>query len=407
MPPALVVLILSLLLGLQPVTTDLYLPALPSLTQGFGAPMPQAQLTLSALLLAFGVSQLAWGPLSDRFGRRPILLLGMAAYMAASFGSAFSTSMVQLIAWRVVQGVAMGAGVMGARAIVRDLYAPSEGARVMSKALTGLGVIACVSAPLGGVLADLFGWRAVLLAVAVFGALALALVALRFQETLPAHNPHALRPRVLASTWSEIVRHPTFRAFALLVTASYCGLFTFLAASSFVFIGVMGLSRTQYGLLMLAMSLSYLLGTFLCRWLMRQFGIRRTVVIAGAITLTAGTGMGLIGLAGVHGTAALMAPFLLFMLAHGVHQPVAQAGAVGPFPQAAGAASALNGFLMTVAAFLMGGWIGRRLGGAATGADAVLVLTQGIWFWSVLIAAIAWTLVQRHGEARPMPERLE
>ena len=83
MSPGLIVLVLALLLGLQPVTTDLYLPALPSITQGFGAPMSQAQLTLTALLLAFGLSQLVWGPLSDRFGRRPILLLGMGAYAAA------------------------------------------------------------------------------------------------------------------------------------------------------------------------------------------------------------------------------------------------------------------------------------------------------------------------------------
>ncbi len=131
MQPGLIVLMLSILLGLQPITTDLYLPALPALTAGFGAPIAQAQLTLSALLLAFGFSQLAWGPLSDRFGRRPILLVGMSAYVLASLGSTLSASMEMLIVWRTVQGVAMGAGVMCARAIVRDLYTPLEGARVI------------------------------------------------------------------------------------------------------------------------------------------------------------------------------------------------------------------------------------------------------------------------------------
>ncbi|MDO8388590.1 MAG: MFS transporter, partial [Polaromonas sp.] len=109
MSPSLVVLVLSLLLGIQPITTDLYLPALPALTEGFGAPMAQAQLTLSALLLAFGVSQLFWGPLSDRFGRRPILLWGLAAYVIAAIGSALAPSMALLIIWRTVQGAAMGA----------------------------------------------------------------------------------------------------------------------------------------------------------------------------------------------------------------------------------------------------------------------------------------------------------
>src|SRR5690606_3508250 len=106
MSPGLVVLVLTLLLGMQPITTDLYLPALPSLTQGFGSSMAQAQLTLTAMLLAFGASQLVWGPLSDRYGRRPVLLAGLFLYAAAALGGASSTSMEQLIAWRTLQGVA-------------------------------------------------------------------------------------------------------------------------------------------------------------------------------------------------------------------------------------------------------------------------------------------------------------
>ena len=189
MPSGTVVLVLSALLGIQPVTTDLYLPALPALTEGFAAPMAQAQLTLTALLLAFGVSQLVWGPLSDRFGRRPILLIGLLAYVVAAVGSALADSMHALIVWRTLQGAAMGAGVMGARAIIRDLYLPAEGARVMSKALSGLGLVACLSAPLGGLLAAVFDWRVALLALALFGAASLGLVAWKFQETALRKNP--------------------------------------------------------------------------------------------------------------------------------------------------------------------------------------------------------------------------
>lgn len=403
MSPGLIVLVLSLLLGLQPVTTDLYLPALPTITQGFGAAMPQAQLTLTALLLAFGISQLVWGPLSDRFGRRPVLLGGTLLYVVASVGSTFVSSMEQLILWRTLQGVAMGAGVMCARAVVRDLYAPTEGARIMSKGLTGLGVIACASAPVGGLLAEHFGWRVALMALAVFGAITLAMVAWRFKETLAHKNPRALEPLTLLRTWGLIVRHPTFWAYTLLATTSYGGLFTFLAAGSFVFIGVLGLSKPAYGLAMLTMSLSYIAGTFICRRLLPRFGVRKTVAIAGACTLTAGTTMGVLALAGVQSVAAIMLPFYLFMLGHGVHQPCGQSGSVGPFPQAAGAASAMSGFLMMVAAFFMGGWLGTSL---AENPASVLPLTNGVWFWSVLIAATAWTLVQRHGEVKAPPVRM-
>lgn len=403
MSPSLIVLVLSLLLGLQPITTDLYLPALPALTQGFGASLSQAQLTLTALLLAFGLSQLVWGPLSDRFGRRPVLLWGTLLYVLASVASAFVVSMEQLIALRALQGVAMGAGVMCARAVVRDLYAPSEGARIMSKGLTGLGVIACASAPVGGLLSEYFGFRVTLLALAVFGAIALAVVALRFEETLAQKNPRALEPLTLLRTWGQIVRNPTFWAFTLLATTSYGGLFTFLAAGSFVFIGVLGLSKPAYGLAMLTMSLSYIVGTFICRRLLPRFGVRKTVAIAGACTLTAGTAMGVLALMGVQSVAAIMGPFYLFMLGHGVHQPCGQSGSVGPFPQAAGAASAMSGFLMMVAAFFMGGWLGTSL---AASPGSVLPLTNGIWFWSVLIAATAWTLVQWHGDAKTPPVRM-
>lgn len=392
--PALVVLTLALLLGIQPVTTDLYLPALPALTAGFGARMAQAQLTLSALLLAFGCSQLVWGPLSDRFGRRPVLLWGLGGYVLASIGGVMASSIEILIAWRTLQGAAMGAAVMAARAIVRDLYQPMDGARVMSRALTGLGVIACLCAPLGGLVSDLFGWRMALLVPALFGAFTLALVALRFGETLPRRNPDALRAATLIATWAMVLRNPVFLSFSALTTASYGLLFTFLASSSFVFIQVLGLSKTQYGLVMLWNSLAYIAGTFVCRRWLPRHGVRGSVARAAGLTLAGGSAMGLLALAGVVSVAAIVGPLTLVMLAHGVHQPCGQTGAVGPFPQAAGAASALNGFIMMLAAFGIGGWLGARMDGT------VMPLALGMWFWSACIAAIAWTLVRRHGEPR-------
>jgi DHA1 family bicyclomycin/chloramphenicol resistance-like MFS transporter len=342
--------------------------------------------------LAFGLSQLIWGPLSDRFGRRPILLVGLTGYVLAAIASTLAPTMAMLIVWRTVQGAAMGAGVMCARAIVRDLYTPLQGARIMSKGLSGLGVIACMSAPLGGLVSDVFSWRVALLTLAVFGAACLAVIALRFTETVPQKNMRALQPATLVNTWLTILRNPTFLSFSALSSASYGGLFTFLASSSFVFIKVLGLSKTQYGLVMFSMSFVYLLGTFLCRRLLPIFGVRRSVAIAGGLTLAGGTVMGVLALSNLHTSWAIVLPFYLFMLAHGIHQPCGQSGAVGPFPQAAGAASALNGFLMMLAAFAMGGWLGTHMNGT------VFPLVYGIWFWSALIALAAWTLVQKHGK---------
>lgn len=272
---------------------------------------------------------------------------------------------------------------------MRDLYTPEAGARAISKGLSGLGVIACLSIPLGSVLAELFGWRIALTALAMFATVALALIVLRFEETLARPDPDALRPGALVRTWAMILRHPTFRAFALLAAATYGGLFTFLAASSFVFIKLMGLSRIHYGALMFLTALAYLGGTILCRRLLMRFGVQRTVAIGGAFSLAGGSLLGVGGLAGLQGEWVILVPMLIYMIGHGIHQPCGQAGAVGPFPQAAGAASAMSGFLMMVAAFAMGQWLGASMDGTA------LPLTNGLWFWGVATAVVAWGLVGR------------
>jgi DHA1 family bicyclomycin/chloramphenicol resistance-like MFS transporter len=282
--------------------------------------------------------------------------------------------------------------VMCARAIVRDLHHPAEGARVMSKAQTGLGVIACLCAPLGGLLSDWFNWRAAMFTMTLFAGGTLAMVALRFQETVTQRNPQALQPATLLTTWRVIVRHPTFWAFSTLSVSTYGGLFTFLAASSFIFIKVLNVSKMGYGLLMFSMTFVYIFGTLACRWLLPRLGVRRAVAVAAAFSLAGGTLMGVLVLSGVHSVWAIMLPYYLYILAHGVHQPCSQSGAVGPFPYAAGAAAALNGFLMMVVAFAMGGWLGTHMDGT------VEQMVYGIWFWSVLIALSAWTLVQRHGK---------
>ncbi len=395
MSQKLIVLILALLLGLQPVTTDLYLPALPAITQGFGAGMGQAQLTLTALLLAFGLSQLVWGPLSDRFGRRPILLWGMAAYTLASVACALAPDMGWLIAGRTMQGIAMGAGVMAARAVVRDLFQPLQGATIMSQGLTGLGIIACACAPLGGMLSDTLGWRHALLALAVFGAATLALLFWRFEETLARPDPHALRPGPLVHANLDILRNPVFLTWCALSASSYLGLFTFLASSSFVFVTFMGYSKTAYGFLMLSMSLSYIVGTFWCRWMLRRTSVHRTVGIAAILTITGGVSMAALAYAGQgqdwYGAWAVMVPMYIFMLGHGVHQPCGQSGAVAPFPHRAGTASALNGFLMMLGAFFMGGWLGTHMD------RPVFALAHGLLLCAVFITFVAWTGVQRHG----------
>jgi DHA1 family bicyclomycin/chloramphenicol resistance-like MFS transporter len=395
--PATLVLALALLLGLQPVSTDLYLPALPALAAEFGGAVGLSQLTLSVLLLAFGFGQLLLGPASDRWGRRPVLLGGLGLYVLATLAGTLAQRLEVLVLCRGLQGVGLAAAVVCGRALLRDLHGPREGAALMSKSMSGLGMIALASPAVGGLLASVGGWRAALAATGVFAAVALAVVASRLPETLRQPNPRALVPAEMARTWLRILVHPTFQAWVLLTSFTYGGLYTFLACGPFVYIEVLGTSRAGYGLFLTSSSLAYLCGTFFGRRLLRRHGLRGAVGRAAGWTLSGGLLLAGLSLAGVVGPWAIALPHALFMFGHGVHQPCAQAAVVGPFPAHAGAASALSGFLTAALAFALGLWFGQVLG------DTVypLTLTQGLM--AVLTATAAWTLVQRHGEAPQTP----
>ena len=392
MAPVTVVMMLTLLLGIQPITTDLYLPALPLLQRELGASFASAQLTLSALIFCFGAGQLVCGPLSDRFGRRPVLLAGMALYTAASVFSALCTSIDALVAWRAVQGAAMASAVTCGRSVVRDLFLPHEGARVMSRALTGLGVIAMLCPIVGAVLAEGFGWPATLMATALFGAGTLAFIALRFVETIPRRNPQATRLGPLLHNWGVVLRHPTFRAWVALLCCTYGGLFFLLAGSSFVFIDVLGTSRLAYGAILATNSMAYIAGTWLCRRLLLRHGLRGAVKRGAWFSLAGGLSMAALSLTGVESVWAIMLPQWLFAIGHGVHQPCGQVGAIGPFPDKAGTAASLSGFAMMLTAFGVGQWLGHTLG------HSVLPMTLGIGLFSIVLATVAWTLIQRDGE---------
>ena len=394
MSPALIVTLLALLLGTQPIATDLYLPTLPGLAAELKSPMGSTQATLSALLFAFGFSQLLLGPAADRFGRRPVLLGGLSVFVLASVGSVMAADIGALVGWRALQGVGMAAAVVCARAMVRDLYAPTDGARIMSKALTGLGLIALASPLLGGVLASTVGWRHALAAIGVFGAICLGLVALAMPETVRTRNPDALRLAPMFVQWARILRHPTFIAWALLIACTYGGLFAFLAGSSFVLIDVLGSSRLACGLYIAGCSVSYIVGTFWCRRWLPRHGLAGAVKRGAVFSLAGGLSMVGLATAGVIGPWAIVVPQFVYAFGHGIHQPCGQAAVVGPFPQHAGAASALAGFILAAVAVAVGAWLGVAMN------DTVYPLVLTVGAMSVATAAVAWTLVQRHGEVR-------
>jgi MFS transporter, DHA1 family, multidrug resistance protein len=347
-PAASFALLLPLLLAAQPVATDSYLPALPEIARDLGS----ASASLTAFVLAFGFAQLACGPLSDRVGRRPVLLTGLAIYAIAAAGAIFSPSMAVLVGFRVLQGFAMAAILVCARAAVRDLYPAHEGPHVMARGLTGLGVVGLIAPVMGAFTVQELGWRWVLGGMSVYAALLWLLCLRLFGETL--HRPGVGDPAAPEGSVREVFASPSFRAWASVAATTYSGIFAFLLLSPMVYIGYLGLSPIMYGWIPAGGSLVYIFSTTMCRRLLRRLGVVHTVQLGATLSLT-GPLVQVVGcVLAPQSVVPLLIGHAVYCLGHGIHQPCGQAGAVGDLPHLAGRAVSWSGFGMMLVGFVVG-----------------------------------------------------
>ncbi|MDM0076237.1 multidrug effflux MFS transporter [Variovorax sp. J2P1-59] len=339
-------LLLPLLLAAQPVATDSYLPALPAIARDLGA----ASASLTVFVLAFGFGQLPCGPLSDRFGRRPVLLTGLACYALAALGCALSTGIPMLVICRALQGFSMAAILVCARAAVRDLYPAHEGPHVMARGLTGLGVVALVAPVLGAYVVQATDWRWVLGGMAVYAVVLWALCFRGFTETrIKVSDPSAPKGSV-----REVFASQSFRAWASVSAVTYGGLFCFLLFSPMVYISFLGLSPAWYGWIPAGGSLVYIFSTTMCRRLLTRHGAVRTVQMGSVLSL-AGPLVQALGCWLLPMSAwPLLLGHAIYCVGHGIHQPCGQAGAVGDLPHLAGRAVSWSGFAMMAVAFVVG-----------------------------------------------------
>lgn len=387
--------LVAALLMLQPLSTDLYLPTLPSIATEFDAAVATVQWTLSLFIASFAVAQLIAGPLSDRYGRYPVVLGGVSLYLVASLLCAFAPSIEVLIGARVLQALGACACVVTVRAIVRDLHEPAEGARLLAAAGTIMGLAPAIGPILGGLLTAYISWRAAFGLLATLGTVILIFMLLRLRETNRYRNPRALAPRVLVSNYLAVLRSPTFLAYTLGNTASYAGLFAFISGSSFVLIRVYGLSTAEYGFAFAASVAGYIPGTLICRRLMRGGDLRHTLQLGATLQVCAGVGVAVLALAGVHHVLAVVLPMFVYVIGHGIVQPTAQAGAVARFPQMAGAAAAVMGLIIQLTAAA----VGMTIGATWNGTPYPMTLTVGCF--GVASLAVALALVRRHGHVGP------
>lgn len=344
------VIVLTALTALGPVSTDFYLPSLPSIASYFAVDEAQAQLTLSAFLTGFAVAMLLYGPLSDRFGRKPMLIAGLIVFSLASIACAMAGSIEQLIAARTIQAIGAGAGPVICRAMVRDIFGSSGASRVLSYLAAAMALAPAIGPIMGGFLEDGFGWRSIFWVISLYGLGGLVCTIFLLPESHHAANRVATGPVAMLRTFAMLLSHRRFVGFTLCQTFSYSGIFCFISGSSFVFINILGVEPKQFGWCFAVFVLGYMIGTILSARLTHRLGIDNMVRLGSVVALAAT--ILLVGLALVQQSIpGLLIPLALYMIGIGIASPNSQAGAIGPFPQAAGAASSLLGFLqMSIAA---------------------------------------------------------
>ena len=350
-------LILILITATGPLALNIFIPSMPGMLAVFNTDYGTVQLTLTLYLVATAIAQLFLGSFSDRFGRKPILIIGLVLFVIGSVLSTLSTSIELLILSRMVQAVGGCAGMVLGRAIVRDLFEPDAAASKIAYIMMVMVVVPMLAPTIGGFLDVWFSWQAGFVVVAIFGALTLILASLRLRESHHDLHPMPSLTSMLAN-FSQLLKQPIFCAYAMTAAFGTGTFFAFLAGAPYVMIEVLQRPPSEYGLYFILISLGFMSGTFLAGRLSRRLGLKRMVMAGSCLAFLAS--LLLLGIAsfGVVTPLAIFGPMMLVAIANGLSLPNATAGAISVMPRLTGAASGLAGFLQistgALATFVVG-----------------------------------------------------
>jgi DHA1 family bicyclomycin/chloramphenicol resistance-like MFS transporter len=340
--PSRLVVLLAALSAFGPLSIDFYLPGLPALTSDFGVGASLGQATLTACLLGLAVGQLFVGPLSDRLGRRPPLLVGLVLYCAASLACAAAPSIWALVGLRLVQGLGGSAGIVVARSVVRDLVEGVEAARLYSILMVVLGVVPILAPILGGAFLHVTSWRGLFVILAAVDAGILAATWRWLPETLPADRRR--KPGSAGVGFLELLRDRYFAAYAVVMGLGFAAMFSYIAGSSFVLEDIYGVSAQAYGLIFGMNALGIVAASQLNRALIGRASPRQLLAAGVTAQAVAGVGVLVVVLAGI-GLPGILPCLFVSVASIGLIIPNATALALTDYPHAAGKASALLGML--------------------------------------------------------------
>ena len=353
------VVLMGFISATQAMSTTLTLPALPAMAEAFATTPEMVQFTLSGFLVGVACGQILLGALSDRIGRRPVLLGGLLLTVVTGIGCTFAGSIEFLIAMRVLQGFGAAAGMILGRAIVRDAFHRDSALKAMATITVILGITPMLGPPLTGLLLELISWRAVFGTLTLLTAVITLMTWLRIGETLRAPDPRATDPRRILRNCGEMLRTPASISFSLMACLVYGGLYAYFSLIPFIARDSFGLSGAAAGWLVGAGALAVWGGANFNHRLTGRWPVRRlldlssTLTVIGAFATLAGTLVVTHAhIGGAAGLALIVLPGMLFCFNHGVTQPTAIVMSLQPLPHIAGTASALGASFQTLSGAL-------------------------------------------------------
>jgi MFS transporter, DHA1 family, multidrug resistance protein len=376
--------LIAMATGIGFCALHMIVPALPLLAHAFNSSPAQVQLLLTLYFLGIAGGQLVYGPVSDRFGRRPVLIVGLSLFLCGTVLCGLAPSLPTLIVGRVAQAIGACAGVVLGRAIIRDVYGRDASARGIAMVMMAMTLASAVSPAVGASVTEWFGWRAIFAVLAVFAVIVLGWTVARLAETRT--QPVPLNPLEIGRTYGVLVRSRTFMCFAMCTAFTSASWFTFIASAPYLLSETLHEPPSTYGLLILMPMGTYILANGAAVRLAPRIGA--SAMIVGGVALSLGAGLLMAGWCIYPGLSewALFVPLALSAIGNGLSQPSALAAGLSVYPRVAGTASGFIGFSQMVVSSLGTLTVGILPHGGPFAMVGVVVATQAI---ALLLGAVA------------------
>jgi len=343
------VVLLGALTATGPLSIDMYLPSFSAIQQGLQAEGGAIELTLVSFFIGMTFGQLIYGPLSDRFGRKPLLYVGFVLYLVGSIGCYMADNVMTLTIWRLFQALGACAGMVISRAIVRDRAAPADAARIFSMLMLVMGLAPILAPLLGGFVLNVFGWRAIFIALTVFGALCLVAIHFQLGESHDIQHEPPLQVKIVARNYLDLFESKSFVGYTLSGGLAIAGMFAYVAGSPFVVTTLYGVSPAHFGWVFGLNAIGLIGASQINARQLKQYAPE--TLLRRALWLTAFCGLALFALQLVynhHGLppfALVIAGLFFYVASIGYVSPNAAALALAEHGEHAGTASALMGAL--------------------------------------------------------------